>query len=439
MKVNRWFQTTCAVMVAGAMGMSAPAQADVAAGDTISKDNMAKAGDLLIPGSKWMLDKGMRFKVIPYKKVELPRLFKEATEKYSSQVKLSADGHEVFNYVAGVPFPAIDVNDPMSGYKVMWNQEQKPAYTDNVGTEWIVELVNAKGELERTYGSQFWRRMMWTGRMYTDPKPVVPHNPPMRYTEQFGPLFIPNDLKGAGVLNNRYLNAADPDDSYMYLPELRRVRRISVANRSDAFWGTDMDLDSLWGMNAKVTYWTFRLLADKEILGPVHGTDYSTRAIWCNPPDGRHGTSSLMPCDQPWEKRPVFMVEGLPTGYSQYAFSKRVFYIDKDFWSMNFSEMFDQGGELWKVWFNMFTYGKKPYEGYPTKPLQGGKYNYEDEWPFTPHGMQVDVQTVHTTKWDAPSGYTKPQDWVNEWYFNEATAINTEAAYSVNYLIQSAR
>jgi hypothetical protein len=146
-----------------------------------------------------------------------------------------------------------------------------------------------------------------------------------------------------------------------------------------------------------------------------------------------------MPCNQPWEKRPVFMVEGLPTGYSQYAFSKRIFYIDKDFWSMNFSEMFDQGGELWKVWFNMFTYGKKPYEGYPTKPLQGGKYNYEDEWPFTPHGMQVDVQTVHTTKWDAPSGYTKPQDWVNEWYFNEATAINTEAAYSVNYLIQSAR
>ena len=80
----------------------------------------------------------------------------------------------------------------------MWNQEQKPQYVDNVGCEWICELVNSKGELERTYGSQFWRRMMWTGRLYTDPKPVVPNNPPMRYTEQFGPLFIPNDLKGAG-------------------------------------------------------------------------------------------------------------------------------------------------------------------------------------------------------------------------------------------------
>ena len=81
----------------------------------------------------------------------------------------------------------------------------------------------------------------------------------------------------------------------------------------------------------------------------------------------------------------------------------------------------------------------KPYEGYPTKPLDGGKYNYEDAWAFTPHGMMADLQTVHATKWDAPSGYVQPSDWVNEWYFNEATPINTEQAYSVNFLIQSAR
>jgi hypothetical protein len=99
----------------------------------------------------------------------------------------------------------------------------------------------------------------------------------------------------------------------------------------------------------------------------------------------------------------------------------------------------DQGGELWKLWFNMFNYVAKPYEGYPTKPLDGGKYNYADVWAFTPNGMMADLQTVHATKWDAPSGYVKPSQWVNEWYFNEATPINTAQAYSVNYLIQSAR
>ena len=85
------------------------------------------------------------------------------------------------------------------------------------------------------------------------------------------------------------------------------------------------------------------------------------------------------------------------------------------------------------------NFNKKPYDGYPARPLQGAKYNYEDEWAFDPHGMTADLQTAHGSPWDAPSGYSKPTDWVNEWYFNESTPINTAEAFSINYLIQSAR
>ena len=53
--------------------------------------------------------------------------------------------------------------------------------------------------------------------------------------------------------------------------------------------------------------------------------------------------------------------------------------------------------------------------------------------------MMVDVQTTHATKWDAPSGHVKPNEWLTEWYFNEAVEINTTQAYSINYLIESAR
>jgi hypothetical protein len=241
------------------------------------------------------------------------------------------------------------------------------------------------------------------------------------------------------VLNNRYQAMETPDDSYMYLPELRRVRRISVSNRSDAFWGSDFDLDSLWGFNAKVSYWTFRLLAEKEILGTMHIGKYGDHSVWCAPRDGKSGVLAFSPCNIDWEKRPVWVVEALPTAYSQYAFSKRILYIDKDTLAPIIMDAYDQGGELWKVFWNMFDYTKKPYEGYPTKPISGAKYNYEDEWPFDPYGMMMDVQTAHGSPWDAPSGYTKPTDWVNEWYFNEATPINTEQAFSINYLIQSAR
>jgi hypothetical protein len=441
MKPYGWIKSTGVVLGiwASCFTVSGWATADVQPGDIITKENMDKAGDLLIPTMQWFVQQGMQIKVIPYRKVELPKLYKEATEKYAAQVQLSPDGREIFNYVAGLPFPTIDPNDPLAAFKVMWNHEQKPTYIDNVGTEWITELVNSKGELERTYGSQYGRRMMWTGRLYTEPKPVIPHNPPVRYTEQFGPLFIPNDLKGASALTFRYLNKGDPDDSYMYLPELRRVRRLSVANRSDAFWGSDIDLDSVWGFASKVSYWTFRLLAEKEILAPVHSGKYGDRSVWCANPDGASGVKAFLPCNIDWEKRQVYVIEGLPTAYTQYAYSKRIMYVDKDFWNMNYDETFDQGGELWKCWFNIFNFATKPYEGYPTKPLEGGKYNYEDEWPFTPNGMMVDIQTAHATKWDAPSGHVKPDEWLTEWYFNEAVEINTPKAYSINYLIQSAR
>ena len=150
----------------------------------------------------------------------------------------------------------------------------------------------------------------------------------------------------------------------------------------------------------------------------MHAGGYGKR-IACEPSDGTKGPRAFMPCGINWEKRPVWVVEGLPTAYSQYAFSKRIMYIDKDTLGVIFMEAYDQGGELWRVFFNMFDYSKKPYEGYPARPLQGAKYNYEDEWAFDPHGMTADLQTTHGSPWDAPSGYSKPADWVNEWYFNE--------------------
>src|SRR4030095_1712143 len=124
-------------------------------------------------------------------------------------------------------------------------------------------------------------------------------------------------------------------------------------------------------------FWTFRLLAEKELLFPMHAGGYGKR-IWCEPSDGTKGVRAFSPCGINWEKRPVWVVEGLPTAYSQYAFSKRIMYIDKDTLGVNVMEAYDQGGEMWRVFFNMFDYTKKPYDGDPAPPLQGAKYQHEE-------------------------------------------------------------
>jgi Protein of unknown function (DUF1329) len=196
---------------------------EVKPGDTITKDNLAQAEDLLTPATRWMVERGMPIPIIATKKVQWHKAYQEATEKYAAQVKLDADGRDIANYVAGCPFPHIDINDPLAAYRIMWNYEQNPGVIDNLGTDLIGEIMNGQGGIERTYQIA-WRRMQWTGRLYTEPKPVIPHNPPVRYSNLFGPLFLPNEYKGAFLLYYRYLPRDMPDDTYSYVPEFRRVR-----------------------------------------------------------------------------------------------------------------------------------------------------------------------------------------------------------------------
>ncbi|MGE0824776.1 MAG: DUF1329 domain-containing protein [Candidatus Binatia bacterium] len=413
-----------------------PSWADVAPGKTITKDNIAQAENLLTPATRWMVERGMPMQIIETKQVKWPKAYQDATEKFAAQVKLAADGREIFNYVAGLPFPLIDGNDPLDGFRVMWNVFQPPL--DNLGLDSLTELMNSSGEVERTYEGSF-RAMKWLGRLYLDPKPVAPHNPAIHYTTLHGPFSFPQELKGMSVLYFRYLPADVPDDGYVYVPERRRVARFSEANRSDALGGTEYDIDTFYGLNAKISNWTFRVLADKEILAVMHSGKYGDPSAWCAPRDGTRGIAAALPCVS-WEKRRVWVIEGTPTGYPRsYAYSKRILYVDQEAFRLVVEELYDQDGELWKGFLPCVFYTKKPYAGYPTNPLDGATYNYEDEWFFVPNTVLVNIREGSATVTSAPPSNQKPAEWQPDWYFNENVSGNTQDIYSPNYLLQGGR
>jgi len=99
------------------------AQADVSPGDKITADNADKVKDLVSPGLEWCIKHGLPMSIIETKRLEWPKAYKEATEKYAGQVKLGADGLSISNYVAGQPFPNIDPKDPQVAIKIMFNYE----------------------------------------------------------------------------------------------------------------------------------------------------------------------------------------------------------------------------------------------------------------------------------------------------------------------------
>src|SRR5882762_3932791 len=67
------------------------AAAQVKPGDFITPENAPKVKDLVAPGVYYKVERGMQMHVVPTQRVDWPPPYKDATEKYSSQVRLTQD------------------------------------------------------------------------------------------------------------------------------------------------------------------------------------------------------------------------------------------------------------------------------------------------------------------------------------------------------------
>src|SRR5436853_3437006 len=116
------------VAVAVALGVALlglAARAEVAPGDRITDQNIDKVKDLISPGMEWCIKRGFPMTIVEPRRIEWPKAYKEATEKYSGQVKLAPDGLSVQNFVARQPFPTPAPQDPQLPLQVKWAYEDK--------------------------------------------------------------------------------------------------------------------------------------------------------------------------------------------------------------------------------------------------------------------------------------------------------------------------
>jgi hypothetical protein len=423
MRTHRPWSAVAALVVAALGIASGVASADVAPGDKIDGSNVDKAKDLLSPGMVWCVKRGLPITVSETKRIEWPQAYKEATEKYSAQVKLTPDGLDVKNYVAGLPFPNIDPKDPQVAYKIMWNYSYNFLTTDDVDlrnfdadTGSIPE--NGPMTVERHFLLDHFRRLFWTGRLYVEPKPEKPNPNGYRAQQGLYPILEPFDLKGVGALGNRYVESSKQDDSWLYLPSLRRVRRLSTAQRSDALFGQDTDVDSYYGYSGHIAWMDWKYLGEKEVLGSMHAEHFpvtwDTKVDWA--------------FNDVWEKRKVYALEGV-SKLPQYAYSKRVIFVDKEGWVIPFTDIYDRSGELWKIWINNMSF-RKSVPG--TNAVQ-----YPDEMGFIPSIVMVDIQLEHATKASLPSPRFPGEQG---WYFNQGEKAGiTDDWFTVAALVAAGR
>ena len=427
-----WSKAASIVSVAMLMllAMSPYSSAEVKPGDFITQDNATKVQDLLSPGVYYKVQNGMSMKIAPTERVDWPPPYKDATEKYSGQVRLSDDHRSLVGYVAGQPFPLIDPNDPYAGAKIVWNLVYKPFYSDDYDlrfydgdTEYTAKGPQ-KGQIAYFQIGHYMGYDL-VGRTEVEPMPI---DPDFRVTSRlwiFGlyPVLAPMEIRGAGFIRWRYASPTRPDDTWSIGAGSRRVRRLdesilssSAASGTAAF---SWDPDHYSGFNAKTEEYNYKMLGEKNMLATVHA-EHSPE-VRC----ATDGGASV--CPEAWEMRHMYIVEATPRPRIVHPIDSRtVLYEDSEIWFNPYIDTYDQSGRLFRTHIYWVAYRDRPVPDarvaiYPFKRL------------FVVAAVSTDVQSGQATVAYLPGMETPEREC---WYINMGAV--DKSFFTTDALVRSA-
>lgn len=318
---------------------SRAAEMDLKPGDTIGPYNWERVREMVGENLLSRIKQGYTFRIKAPAAYQPPRQYVEATKKYSGRVRLGPEG-ELLNYVAGLPFPDFDSNDPQAGLKLAWNfywRWRGDDYKAGGGTETgrVIRYAIEKDGSERRadFVSYF---LFPRTRVTLDPKPVIPGYEHID-SIQLRIDQYPRDAAGTGLLEIRYADPKRPDDLYVYIPSLRRIRRSTTTQRCQTLAPGEYNLDDINFFSGKITDFNYRFLGEKKAL-----TNYAQENV---PYHRRSG--DYLPVDESWEVQNVYVLEITPKD-PNYCTAKRVLWINKVTWEPSRGMTWDRKGEYWK-------------------------------------------------------------------------------------------
>jgi len=279
-----------------------------------------------------------------------------ATEQYSNQTRLADDG-ALEGYVAGRPFAQALINpdDSRAGLKAAWNFNYRWQFYGMHVRRYLGALL-AKGgsasplpgfpsDLIQGGGKAVRHLVALYQRAYHSHLAQLPKADHLLSADDAGEfeykdyveLLEPYDVRGARFLVYRYDDPRKQDDAWSFLPQLRKVRRLSTAERDDSVGGTEMTLDDFTGFSGRVLDHQWKFLGWKAILQVMNARHPYARF---------YGPNGWLPNDR-WELRPCAVVEQTPIGERNYG--SKIYFWDAQTYETAMVLVFDRQGKLWKV------------------------------------------------------------------------------------------
>jgi len=401
------------------MAKYADAKPDFKPGDVLTVRDLERVRPFIPPGYFPQLNfPELKMEIIAPVSHQPRRDYMDCTEKYQNQVRLTKDGL-LENYVCGQPFSnaSLTTSDPTAGLKGIWNYEYKWinyglaiqsgfAVWDSfngrhdgvkISTEVAPEAWTSgvmwpsveTGDISETArgGGNFTRVLQWFHqRVYFNNLAQVPNHTldvpgakDFMYKEFTG-FFEPFDIRGTAFIIYRYQDTTRSDDAWAYIPNLRRVRRISAEVKSDSLLGTDATLEDFYGFSGREPDWNFRFLGWKDVLCVLDPKDDYSHS---------YGPNGMVP-DDVWSIRRMAVILRTPKD-PRHPFSGVINFFDAEAWNSSFHFNIDRKGKLWKIiqWQWKYSESFKRW----------AQINHGVQAMTWQHGFCLDVQQGHGTLW----------------------------------------
>jgi hypothetical protein len=322
-----------------------PAPQTLAPGTIISAENAEQHASLIPAATMLAIRHGLRLEVTPTHRIQWSKGFQTATEKYSPQVGLDKDDY-ITNYIAGMPFPLIDVTDPKAAVKIAYNWHFGPVLPDDFSlSPWSVngylaearEPTQIRPSNDMDNACEQFDFLRYSHRTEVEPRPTMGSNALgiewKARCNQWTTISLGGDMgEGAGIWI-RYSDPRSNDDFYGFDEESRRLRRMGIRQAfpnkvcrrcHQPYWAYALP---------KTEIYNYRLLGSAPILACVSAKD--------EPAGIAPQESGYALTQEPFELRRAYILEMSPT--QKNLEERTLIFIDSEIYVWLAAEFYESG------------------------------------------------------------------------------------------------
>ncbi|SHH20656.1 Protein of unknown function [Hydrocarboniphaga daqingensis] len=303
--------------------------------DTITAASIAKYGDQLSEGSKYLLKTFPNYKMIVYpshRTVSWPDFIYKSTAANATTCELKGTD-DPDNCVQGFPFPI-----PKSGAEVIWNHRLKWR-GDTVRRNNDQLNVDASGHGQT---AQLVEDISFLYANSVNPVPLKEGKGLFLY--YLSKIMSPARTAGTMILVNESAGVgASGRAAWLYAPALKRIRRAPAVCCDNPYEGSDGQqfYDQVDMYNGVLERYTWKLVGKKEMIIPYNNFKMS-RAKYAEIVNPNFPNPNVAR----YEKHRVWVVEANLVPGERHTYAKRTLYVDEDSWDIVMIDCYDAKGAL---------------------------------------------------------------------------------------------